>query len=160
MDEKELIDKTLEGDEKAFEQLVKNHRDQIFHHCLDIVKQSAAAEDIVQEAFIHAYQHLKNFNRRSSFYTWLFRIAHNLALNYLKKESRRHEIEEKMDVAPSIDRAQFKELLPLLPYKQRIVFEMYYIDQLTQKEIGKKLGIAHGTVRSRLHYARAYLKLR
>ncbi len=158
MDEKELIFKSLQGEESAFNQLVIMHRDKIYRECVDLVKDEAAADDLTQDTFVQAYRSLKNFKQRSSFYTWIWRIAHNLSVNYIKRDKRRKEVEQKNVIKQCYDSEYLTEYLSLLPYKQRIVFEMYYLDQLTQKEIADKLGVAHGTVRSRLHYAKKHLQ--
>lgn len=167
MQERELIRLSLEGDEKAFEALVLANREQILHHCISIVHDTAAAEDLTQETFLKAYQHLKDFHQEARFSTWVWRIAHNLSLNYLKKhQPLESEFKEEILVPEStpdvrIDEERMKKIqnaLGVLSSKHRIVFEMYFFQKIPQKQIAAQLGIPHGTVRSRLHYARKKVK--
>ncbi len=158
MDEHELIRKSLKGDEEAFKALVLPCRQKVMQHCLELVHDQSAAEDLVQESFLHAYQHLDQFKMKAAFSTWVWRIAHNKSLNYLRKQKEVPHLKEELVEAPLVDPEMAKECLPLLPEKQRLVFEMFYIQQLSQKEIAKVLGIPHGTVRSRIHYAKQRLR--
>lgn len=160
MQEKDLIEKSRQGDEEAFATLFALYREKIFHHILAIVKEEEAAKDLLQETFLHAYQHLPGFKEESSFYTWVYRIAHNLSLNYLKKRGRRREeeLKEELVAAPAFkDETLTKDILlaiTTLTPKLRIVYELCEIEGLSQKEVAAKLAIPEGTVRSRLHHAR------
>lgn len=165
MQEKELIKLSLEGDEKAFEELIVPYKGELLRHCFSIVHDEEIAQDLTQETLLKVYQHLQDFRSEARFSTWLWRIAHNLSLNYLKKHpplesefkeelfvpEKRSEVDEEL-----LEKA--REALATLPFKHRIVFEMYFQQKIPQKEIAAKLGIPHGTVRSRLHYARKKLK--
>ncbi len=167
MDERILIQKSLAGDEKAFAELVGRNKERILRHCQSIVHDQEIAEDLTQEAFLHAFQHLSSFRKEASFSTWIWRISHNLALNYLKKHrhveqeykeelliprflSQEEVDEEKMDL--------IYEAMATLSPKLRAVFEMYDLQHMPQKEIAAELGIPHGTVRSRTHYARERIR--
>jgi len=164
MREEELIDQSLKGDREAMDVLVREHWDRIYHHCLRMVNDEAMAEDLAQETFVHAFQHLASFQRRARFSTWVWRIAHNLSLNYLKK--RHHQelplIEEILPHQEIPHETAFfqqvEKALQTLDEKHRIVFDLYDLQHMPQKKIAEKLHIPHGTVRSRLHYAR--LKVR
>ncbi|NGX62170.1 MAG: ECF RNA polymerase sigma factor SigW [Chlamydiae bacterium] len=161
MDEKKIIERCLEGDEEAFSLLVQENRSGVVRHCLGIVKDEEIAEDLTQETFLHAFSHLTTFRQEAKFSTWLWRIAHNLSLNYLKKKKKgelpliEEQIAERHKGCPP---ELFEEIEHLLPEKHRLVFSLYYQEGLPQKEIAKLLGIPYGTVRSRLHYARNTLQ--
>lgn len=168
MDDDELIDKSLKGDKEAMDLLVRENWDRVYHHCLRIVHDESMAEDLAQETFVHAFQHLSSFQRRARFSTWVWRIAHNLSLNYLKKKFLQDQpLKEEILPAPELEDerefySQIEEALKTLDEKHRIVFELYDLKHIPQKEIAARLNIPHGTVRSRLHYARmkvrAYFK--
>jgi RNA polymerase sigma-70 factor, ECF subfamily len=167
MDERELIQKSLEGEEGAFDILVEQNWPSVYRHCLRIVKDEESAQDLAQETFLHAFQHLPSFRREASFSTWIWRIAHNLSLNYLKKR-RYSEQELKEELLPPKFFAQkeideelmlkIQRAMESLSPKFRLVFEMYDLKHIPQKEIAVKLGIPHGTVRSRLFYARKKIR--
>jgi RNA polymerase sigma-70 factor, ECF subfamily len=166
MNEKELIQKCLDGDEKASVDLIQQNRGKVFRHCLSIVHDEEIAEDLTQETFLHAFQHLDTFRQEAKFSTWVWRIAHNLCLNYLKKqrfvekefleEIIPHFLPEKENDEEKI--LQIKAVMQILPEKQRIVVEMFDLQHIPQKEIAALLGISCGTVRSRIHYARKKLR--
>lgn len=168
MDEKALIQRSLAGEEKAFEILFSENREAVYRHCLGVVKDEEIAQDLTQETFLHAFQHLSSFQRKARFSTWLWRIAHNLALSYLKKHrySEQEFLEEllpaklleKEEEVDEVLMQKIQEAVATLPPKHRIVFEMYDLEHIPQKEIAARLGISHGTVRSRLHYARKKIK--
>ncbi len=86
----ELIEKTLLGDYKAFEELILKHKDEVFHVAFSMTLSRDMAEDITQEVFVKTYFGLKGFKFHSNFSTWLYRITKNTAYNFLKKE-RRHK---------------------------------------------------------------------
>lgn len=164
MDEEVLIEKSIEGNVEAMDVLVRMHWDRVYRHCLRLVHDEKIAEDMAQETFLHAFQHLSSFQRKARFSTWVWRIAHNLSLNYLKKQERR-ETSLKEEILSTKENSQDREFIhqveeamKTLDEEHRIIFQLYDIEHIPQKEIAARLEIPHGTVRSRLHYAR--LKVR
>lgn len=167
MDEQELIQKSIEGNEKAFAELMTAHKGMVFRHCLSVVHDQEIAEDLTQETFVHAYQHLSTFRMEARFSTWLWRISRNLSLNHLKKQHGveqefREELLPPQFLAPeevSDERmVKIREAIEQLPFKHRVVFEMYDLQRIPQKQIAAELGISYGTVRSRIHYARQKIR--
>jgi RNA polymerase sigma-70 factor (ECF subfamily) len=166
--EKVLIQKTLQGDERAFEELIRQNQLIIFRHCLSIVKDEEAAKDLSQETFLHAFQNISSFRMEARFSTWLWRIAHNLSLNYLKKQRpleqqfRDELLLYNKDTNPKDINTEtiwrIREATKQLSNKHRIVFEKYHFEKIPQKQIAAQLGITYGTVRSRLFYARKKIK--
>lgn len=166
MDETKLIKEALEGNDEAFAALIGPGKDALFNHLYSMTHDEGTAEELAQEAFLTAFRHLDTFRMESSFSTWLWRIAHNLCLNYLKKqhvtecvfkeeitaaklsqETLNEELEEKIE-----------EAVKKLPKKQRQVFEMVHFDHIPQKQIAAQLRVKEGTVRSRLFYARKKIR--
>jgi RNA polymerase sigma-70 factor, ECF subfamily len=167
MDERELIQKSQQGDEEAFAQLMYAHQGMILRHCLSLVHDQEIAEDLTQEAFVQAYRHLARFRMEAHFSTWVWRIAHNLALNYLKKHRViEQEFQEGILHPHSLSEegvteeymSKIRAAMERLPAKHRVVFEMFALKRIPQKQIAATLGLACGTVRSRLHYARKKIK--
>jgi RNA polymerase sigma-70 factor, ECF subfamily len=166
MTEKEWIRKCKEGDEEAFEKLMGMYQQRIFFVCLKIVKDEGIAQDMKQETFVHAYQHLHSFRGDSKFYTWIYTIAKNLCLNYLRNTHRTVEFNENILYVPTsetsgdseADNALLKQAINQLPKKQREVVELFEYQKIPTKIIAERLKIPEGTVRSRLHYARKRMK--
>jgi RNA polymerase sigma-70 factor (ECF subfamily) len=165
--EKDWIKKSQEGDEVAFEHLMLTYQKRIFFLCLNMVKDEGIALDLTQETFVHAYQHLQAFRGESKFYTWIYRIAKNLCLNFLKKAEPTLEFKENFfyeqkkteeEDFSEEKKESLKLALEKLPRKHREVLELYEYQKIPTKMIASQLNIPEGTVRSRLHYARKKMR--
>lgn len=95
MDERELILRARVGDRESFNELVKAHQKRIFFVAYRLLRNSEDAAELTQEAFISAYQAIKGFRLRASFYTWIYRIATNLAYHKLKSADYRNKLKTK-----------------------------------------------------------------
>lgn len=164
MSEAELVSWSQRGNQEAMDQLVKRHWEAVYRHCLQVIHDEAMAQDLTQETFVHAFAHLSTFEQRARFSTWIWRIAHNLSLNYIKrKKPRETPLKEELLAAPTRsepgERAEeVKKALGELDEKHRLVCELYLLHRMPQKEIAHQLNIPYGTVRSRLHYGRRLLR--
>ncbi len=169
MEEKDLIKKSKKGDQEAFRQLMEKYQKRIFNSCFQILHDVEHTEDVVQEVFLTAYAKLNSFEGRSTFYTWLYKIAKNKALNALRK-IHHEELplkEEILSLAGPTEKEEnglkmdaiYDALQDLSP-KQRIIFELFEFQKKAQKEIAADLNIPPGTVRSSLFYARKKIKKR
>ncbi|MBX7145635.1 MAG: sigma-70 family RNA polymerase sigma factor [Oligoflexia bacterium] len=177
--EKLWIESALRGDKNAYRALVERYQQRVFCVALEITRSREDAEDVAQETFVKAYLSLKDFKGESSFYTWLYRIAFNMAVDVKRKIGRRGgqavEFDERQvgttvetmgSSAPTPDvalqnREELKQLasaLRDLSEEHRIVMTLREIDGLSYDEIADVLGISKGTVMSRLHYARKRLQ--
>ncbi len=162
MEEKILLRRAQQGDTQAFDELFAPSRPLLLAHCVSLLHDSALAEDMVQETALKALKSLPNFQGRSSLPTWLWRIAHNLCMDELrrKKEILSTKIEECVSipvetVSPDID---WNEWLHDLSPAHREVMQLFYIEKMAQKEIAERLHLPIGTVRSRLYYAKKKIK--
>ncbi len=172
--ETELIEQALAGDSSAFGQLVRRYQDRLFTSVVHVVGQREEAEDIVQDAFVQAFLKLNSFRRRSSFYTWLYRIAFNQAFNRRRRARPEISIDQtpsgvRTELADSADapteqilrreRAeQIRRALDGLDEEYRSVLVLREIDGFDYAAIAQVLDIKVGTVRSRLHRARALMR--
>ncbi len=166
-----LIDLTLRGELHAFEQLVERHRDVVFRVATRIVGPEDA-EDVSQDAFLRAYHRLDRFKATAPFRSWLLQIAQNAALDTLARR-RRHpaETSQEPDASPDPDprrqpvselerreRRQRLELkLRLLRPDYRSLLVLRDLEELPYEEIAQVLEVPLGTVKGRLHRARAEL---
>jgi RNA polymerase sigma factor (sigma-70 family) len=150
----------------AFNQVVRKYQQKVYWMVRKIVIDHDDADDITQEVFIKAWGALENFRGDSKLYTWLFRIAHNESLNFLKKKRRRFfvpindvegELAEKLESDPLIggDEIQLKlqKALLTLPEKQRLVFNMKYFEELSYDDISEITGTSVGALKASYHWA-------
>ena len=168
--ETELIRKTLEGDAEAFGELVRAHQDRLYTSLVHYFGNEADARDVVQDALVQVLQKLPQFEQQSSFYTWLYRIAFNLASNRVRRRKREREIladhtPRGGDAEPpsrQLERdetiAQVRAALAGIPEPYRSVIVLRELDGADYATIAQILDIEIGTVRSRLHRARSMLR--
>ncbi len=173
-----LVQLCQKGDRKAFGQLVVRYQDRIFSVIYRLVKDREAVRDLAQDSFIKAFKSIQGFQGRSSFYTWLYRIAVRTALNYLSLASVRttktydnDEIERGfLGIKEGYDNliekgyilnemAQAAAIaIDKLPEEYRKVVVLKEYEDLSYEEIAGTLDIPIGTVRSRLNRARKELR--
>ena len=163
------------GDMRAFEELVGRHRDKIYARAFSMVRNEEDAIDLSQEAWVKAWQRLKQFQGDSSFLTWMTRIVINLCLDKLRKQKRERAesienleeesggVERQMPmVTPNpterLERSELRQridkALGQLSYEHRTVLILHEFEDLEYKEIAKRMQCSIGTVMSRLFYAR------
>jgi RNA polymerase sigma-70 factor (ECF subfamily) len=169
-----LIQQSKNGDLVAFEELVRRYQRQIYRVAYRFVHNSADAEDMAQETFIHAFTAIKSFKEEFRFYTWIYRIAVNLCLNFSRRHrrifsSRLEDVSPEYVVAPErqnpekvMARTEMGEKIQRavnrLPGPQKTVFILRAYEELSYEEIAQVLKISTGTVMSRLARARAKLQ--
>ena len=179
MTDRELVEQAKRGDQGAFEQLVLDNQNKVYTLALRLVNDRTAAEDLAQEAFVRAWQGLVSFQGGSSFSTWVYRLATNLCIDYLRRQRRRERVEPVVSLddadsgwAEPADRDSDPQLvlersergralargLAKLPDWQRQVLVLRELSGLSYQEISSALNIDLGTVKSRI--ARARLNLR
>ena len=172
------LDRLRAGEEDAFEALVRACEKQVYLLALRYTNNPADALDISQETFIKAFRNLKKFKGDSSPETWVYRIAVNTALDFVRRNARRSETslyvtdedgkEQALDIpddryspAKAAEQADMRELLQkaiaMLPEEQRQVIVLRDIDDFSYQQIAEILDVSEGTVKSRLFRARARL---
>ncbi len=166
-EENELIRRAQAGDEQAFRLLVDRYRKRVYWVAYNMVGNEQDAIDIAQEAFVRVYKSLGRFDPRYRFYTWLYRIASNLAVDLLRKRGGRRNVSiddvgdmqaegqgahaclEQRELGEQV-RAVLDQLPP--PYKEVMVLRELH--GFSAKEVADMVGSTHATVRWRLHRAR------
>ena len=172
----DLVRRALEGDGVAFEHLVERYQGRLFALARNYTKVPAEVEDIVQDTFLKAYTRLDSFQQQSSFYTWVYRIATNTLLDFLKRRGRSpvQAVEDPELVAPAggdqpmprpdaeLEQREIaditQEVLAELPEIFRTVLVLREFEAMAYQEIADVLEISIGTVESRLFRARAKFK--
>lgn len=182
MTDEELIQSTLDGHTRAFDELVRRHSRKLHGMLLQMLNSEADAYDVAQESFLKAFHSLRYFKGQSSFYTWLYSIALNQGRNFLRKRKRENSFSLDDDVkgnplekndeladrgldSDPVRRANLTDLrrklehalAQLSPAHQEVV-NLSDIQGLSHAEIAQRLDLSEGTVRSRLHYAHRQLQ--
>ena len=173
-DDASLIAATLAGDTAAFGRLVELYQDRLYNSLLRVLGSAEDAADIVQDAFVQAYLKLESFRGGSAFYTWLYRIAFNLAMSHVRREHREASLDqmktllgsEPMDGQPTGDAGVLQQeraemvhaALAALSIDYRQVLVLREIEGCRYEEIAQILELPVGTVRSRLFRARLQMR--
>ena len=168
MNDEELLALYRDPDTRrnAFNQIVRTYQQKVYWLVRKIVIDHDDANDITQEVFIKASGALENFRGDSKLYTWLFRIAHNESINFLKKKRRRYfvpindvegELADKLESDPLIggDEIQLKlqKAILTLPEKQRLVFNMRYFEEMPYEDMSEVTGTSVGALKASYHWA-------
>ncbi len=178
--DQDLVSRAREGDTRAFDALILKYGDKLYGLVYNMTSHKEDTHDLLQEIFAKAYQSLKSFRGNSSFYTWIYQIATNLTLNFLKKRKRRaglslNELQESssqnealIDASDqgnperqtNLNELQIKlnEAMQKLSEAHRMVVTMFDIQGMSHADIAKVLRTSEGTIRSRLHYAHLQLQ--
>jgi RNA polymerase sigma-70 factor, ECF subfamily len=170
----QLIDEALLGQTASFGELVTKYQDRLYNSVLHVIGSADEAYDVVQDAFVQALVKLDTFSRQAAFYTWLYRIAFNLAVSRRRRQRPVVSVEQTKELtgqepvgrddAPDErlgrqERAvQIRSALAALAEEYRTVIVLREIDGYDYETIGEILDLPVGTVRSRLHRARTQLR--
>lgn len=174
-----IVEQVIGGDVDSFAILVDRYQDRIYSTVLNYVSNPDDAVDVTQESFVKAYTSLRSFNASSAFYTWVYRIAINTAIDFLRKRKSRiadslddHKLTEigfePVSKDPSSDpekvlarteqRQALRQAIGSLSDKLRSVVVLHDVEGLSQEEVAEILRVPVGTVKSRVSRARAELR--
>jgi len=175
-----IVKQVQAGDVAAFDKLILKYRERLFGVVYNLTSNREDTADLVQDAFIKAFQSINRFQGNCAFFTWLYKIAINTTLSHLRKNRLRNffsleKIQEEGADAQIIDQLTDKrgadrdtylkelqeklnEALQKLSIPHRTVITLFEIDDLSHSEIAEVMGCSEGTVRSRLHYAKLFLQ--
>ena len=167
LDDNELIQKFQNGDEKAFDQLVRNNLNNVFGFFMKVTRDEMSAEDLTQDVFMKLYKNLKNFRHDSDFSTYLYRINSNTVNSWITRNKWKNLLH--LDQAPDKGEYDIKneaewtkeELwneISKLPNKQRRVMILRITDSLSYSEISKITGMSEGTAKVNFHHGLKKLK--
>lgn len=179
-DDMALLREAQAGRLEAYDELVRRYQGKIYGLVYNMTSHREDTLDLVQDIFVKAYNSLPGFRGQSSFYTWLYRIAVNQTINFLKKRGRHNALSlNDLDSAVERDPAyvelsakdspvrdtnlgelqeKMNKALQTLSEKHRAVVVMHDLQGMSHEEIARTLGCSQGTVRSRLFYARQLLQ--
>ena len=175
-----LVERARQGDTEAFDELVIKYTPKLYGLVYHMTSNHEDTNDVLQDVFAKAYRSLKRFRGKSKFYTWIYSIATNMTLNFLKKRGRQRKFSlDDVDLAIQSDKdfieatsksdpvreTNIRELqerlnmaMQQLSDDHRAVVTMFDIQGIPHAEISRVLGVSEGTVRSRLFYAHRQLQ--
>jgi len=176
----ELVRRSQKGEIGAYDELIRRYQERIYATVYHMTSNHEDANDLAQEAFIKGYTALKSFKGDSSFYTWIYRIAVNKTINFLKQRKNRTHMSlndidfnaendpdlvalvsdktPRRDIGLSELQEKLNEAMQKLSPVHRLVVTLHDVQGLSHEEIGKIIDCNIGTVRSRLFYARQQLQ--
>lgn len=172
MQETDFIQQLKKGDERAFRRLVEDHSHMIFNTCYSFLKNRDDADDIAQDVFVEAFQSIHKFRSEANIRTWLYRIAINKSLNFMKRQKRHSftddftkiksdSLEEEAASRDTEDAERKKVLeqaIQSLSKNQRIAFTLHKIDEKSYKEISEIMDVSVSSVESLMHRAKTNLQ--
>lgn len=166
MDEREILERARAGDRVAMGELYEAHARRVYTVVRRLVGDDHLAEDLSQEAWVRAFEKLHLFRGEAAFGTWIYRLATNVALNRLRRSSKRGHVEKSADMptvakAPDdavVNRRVLSAAMDRLPPGYRRVLVLHDIEGWTHEEIAETLSCSPGTSKSQLHKARARMR--
>lgn len=183
MADEELIDRILGGERESFRILVQRYHTKVINICIGLVHNYQDAEDIAQDVFIEIFQSLGRFRRQSTLYTWIYRIAVNKSINFLRKAklrryagslekmffspsgtSQKIEMHPASDCTPTEILVNKEKALALhqaidsLPLNQRIAFTLHKYEDLSYKDVAETMELSLSAVESLIHRAKLNLQ--
>jgi RNA polymerase sigma factor (sigma-70 family) len=168
LDDQELLLKLRDPEtvNYGFNLLIREYQQKIYWHIRKMVIDHDDTDDLVQEVFVKVWKHIGNFREDAQLYTWIYRIATNECLNFLRKKKNKfflplhdvqHELAGKLDSSNHIDGDEIQLILQKallkLPNKQRLVFNMKYFDEMKYEEISEITGTSVGSLKASYHHA-------
>ncbi|WP_109830997.1 RNA polymerase sigma factor [Reichenbachiella versicolor] len=170
MEDRHLITQVLRGNHQAFAALIDRHKGLVYSICLKVCKNAETAEEIAQDTFLKAFQKLDTFKSESKFSTWLYRIAYNLSLNTIKKSRiQTDDIDEHQSVGESDlpdgffalkqeeQRGYLRQALDRLNERYALVLSLYYLEEMSVKEVAVIMTEKESNVKVHLNRARKAL---
>ncbi|WNJ19592.1 sigma-70 family RNA polymerase sigma factor [Pontibacter sp. G13] len=178
-EDRKLVAAAQRGENHAFETLLKKYHKSVYYMLLKMVRNSDDAEDLTQEAFAKAFKSIEKFDSKYAFSTWLFRIATNNCIDFIRKKrvqtvsidqplegddgsTMRFDVKDHNldpnDTLLKKQRARYLEMaIDRLPEKYRILVELRYFKEYSYEEVARELQIPLGTVKAQLFRARELL---
>ena len=172
MEERDAVRRCQAGDKNAFAFLVRQYQTQVLGLCLRLTGNREDAADVAQQTFVQAFRHLDQYDPDQPFRPWLFRIATNECMNFLRRRKRGaisadsetlETVSDPTAGAPTLvdlaeDREQVRAAVARLPEQYRQVVVAYYFQELSYQDIARQTGVPIGTVGTLLHRAKQQLK--
>ena len=177
MDDLHYIERVLKGDLNAYTPLVEKYRRYVYVLVKRCCKDSAEAEELSQDVFVKAYEHLRTFSQKAAFSTWLYRIAFNTAVSYARKKKRygvsidqidprtfavwdgEEQREREVQMSREQRYASLERLLAGLPAEEQMLMALYYKEELKMEEVAGMAGLSLTNTKVKIHRIRQKLNM-
>ncbi|MCS7086283.1 MAG: sigma-70 family RNA polymerase sigma factor [Bacteroidia bacterium] len=178
-EDKALVARVIDGDGKAFENLMQKYRKSVYYLVFKIVRNAEDAEDLTQDTFVKAYSFIHKFDSKFAFSTWLFKIATNNCIDFIRRRKMQtlplNAPQNPNDASSPVLQLQDRGPIPSdslvlkerrehlmfaidrLPERYRKLLHLRYFDELSYEEVAQRLGVPMGTIKAQLHRARELL---
>jgi len=163
---------TEAGQNSAFNRLLEKYQERTYWHIRKLLVLHEDADDVCQDTFVKVFKNLSKFNEDSNLFTWIYRIATNESLNFLKKKKTKfllpiydyeNELSSKLSESDLIDgdkvEIELQKAILKLPEKQRVVFNLKYFENLDYKQISEITGTSIGGLKASYHHAVSKIKI-
>ena len=169
-EEEQLIEAVRLGNGNAFKTLVDNYKDMVYTLCIRMVKNNMIAEELTQDSFLKAYRSIHSYRSESKFSTWLYRIAYNTCISSFRK-NRIDEVElsdfnQETSINAGLvnleegDRNEMlKKLILSLKKEDQVIIQLFYLEELSIKEICEVTGLTDSNVKVKLHRSKQRMKI-
>lgn len=169
LSDNQLIQNTLEGDSVAFRSLVIRYQDKMYSVCLSILKNRAEAQEAAQDTFIKMHRALKDYKADAKFSSWLYKIAYRTSLDYIRKRKNTSDLDHvnQSELKASENRAEsfenrelsklLDQLIQELPDDEAGLIKMFYLEEMSIKELEEITGLSKSNVKVKLFRARKRL---
>jgi RNA polymerase sigma-70 factor (ECF subfamily) len=167
-DEKDFIQELLNPKTQnvAFQKLLRDYQRPLYNHIRNIVLNHDDADDVLQNTFIKVFQYLKDFKGESKLFSWMYRIATNEAITFIKQKAKRNVTTSEAMQTRIVDnlkadtffdgneiQIKLQKAVALLPEKQQLVFKMKYYEEIKYEELSEILGTSVGALKASYHHA-------
>ena len=165
----QLIQQILEGDQKAFQLIMEKYQDYMYTVCWGILKNDQEAQEATQDTFVKMYRSLKSYNSTSKLSTWLYRIAYRTSLDYLRKRKDTSPIEDVEFGLKNADSSSERKylnkelsghldgLINRLDSEEATVLRLFYLEEHSIKELEEITGLSQSNIKVKLHRSRKKL---
>ncbi|CUT02932.1 RNA polymerase, sigma-24 subunit, RpoE [Candidatus Kryptobacter tengchongensis] len=174
LDEAEIVKRAKDGDEKAFEMIIKKYQNRVANLIFKIIGDSSVVEDLTQDVFLRVIESLRDYKFGSALYTWIYRITVNICIDEIRKRqrSRTYSLSDVLNQNPkvepahspvekTVERKELREIIEnaisKLPLEYKTAIILREFEDLPYEEIAKILKVSVGTVKSRIFRARKLL---
>ncbi|HMO79109.1 MAG TPA: RNA polymerase sigma factor [Candidatus Paceibacterota bacterium] len=166
--DEEIVSIVVEKDDNAYSQIIDRYQEKLLRYTKNLLQDKDNSSCVTQDTFIKAFINLKSFDTQKKFSSWIYRIAHNEAINFIFKHKKQEylpenfDVPEKEDIVENLEKKEnleiLKKCIKAIPIKYSEPIILFYFEQKSYEEISEILRIPEGTVATRINRAKKIIK--